>query len=612
MTGCRCRTHTIRNPRLIGKTGAAVAAALMAAGLGLRSFAADSTWTGGGATFNWSEGGNWGGTAPSSSIDTRLFFDGTTIFNIHQDISTDFLLNDLTFNATAGGAFHLDGNPLDFRASSASVAPSINQNSSHSQLIFNNLVLTDTLNVGGSGHGQLDIEGLLSGAGGLNVSNTPSTVVFTGGTSATPSSISFLAISNANSLLAPGALSLSSTGSTGASGNSSLFVGTGGTFEVGGAVLNTVATPQINNNGQVTITNNATWINSTASGANEIRVGYAGGTARLSLTDLASLTTGGLRLGNAENILNVGHGLISLDNSTATADVLILDDTAGAINLNNNASLNVNTFNMVQNGTTISLGNGAALNVGANNSSTTFSATLSDLASQTSKGTFAKNGSGTLIMSGVGSAFSGNFNLNAGIMGVASDTALGGGTIIANGGSLFASAGDRTLNNAISLNTGSALNLINVTGDQHNLGLNGVISGAGGLTINTPGNTVTIGGSSPNTFSGLTSITAGSLVASKTGGGAISGDLSIGNTVNPGAPASVVASMLQGGQLGTASTASNVTIFSDGLLQLNATTTNTIGSLNLTSGKVNGSFTLAGERSSRPGRGSCDWDNPRL
>ena len=41
--------------------------------------------------------------------------------------------------------------------------------------------------------------------------------------------------------------------------------------------------------------------------------------------------------------------------------------------------------------------------------------------------------------------------------------------------------------------------LINVSGDQHNLALNGIISGAGGLSVNVPGNTVTIGGTSPNT-----------------------------------------------------------------------------------------------------------------
>ena len=57
----------------------------------------------------------------------------------------------------------------------------------------------------------------------------------------------------------------------------------------------------------------------------------------------------------------------------------------------------------------------------------------------------------------------------------------------------------------------------------------GVISGSGSLTVSNGGNTLTIGGSSGNTYTGTTTISSGRVVLAKTSGYAIPGDFTIAN-----------------------------------------------------------------------------------
>jgi autotransporter-associated beta strand protein len=127
---------------------------------------ADPTWNGGGTTNNWSDGNNWGGTAPTSSSATALTFAGTTRTGtagtpLNNDIANPMLLNSITFSS-GGGAFFLGGQQLEFTGTN----PFITQISSSSESIANAILLDDskTLTLGGTGTGAVTISGNITEA----------------------------------------------------------------------------------------------------------------------------------------------------------------------------------------------------------------------------------------------------------------------------------------------------------------------------------------------------------------------------------------------------------------------------------------------------------------
>ena len=567
----------------------AVYALALAAWLGTGAClpAATYTWNGGGADANWSTAGNWSGGVPASSADTVLNFGAAARQTNTHNLTSPFQLNSLAFTSGAGPYF-ISGNGLNFTNSAAGTGPSLNQSSAAAVTLANALTLTNTLTLGGNGAGSVTLSGRLAGAGGLATGNTATTLNLTGGTTAAPSALGFLQLNgNTRAILTDngttgGVLSLSATGSTGFGGNSSLFVEGGASLSVqNGSTLNTVGTPQIHGNGAMTVLNNGVW-NNTGTG-NEIRVGYAGGTSSLSVTTNGTVNTGSLRLGHNFS-QNQGHGSLTLTNNGAlNATTLILDDTSGAaISVTTGGALTVGNISETQAGTKITLGNNGTLTVNGTTNST-FGGTLQNLAGQSVGGALTKAGAGTLVLSGASSGFSGSVNLNAGSLGVGNNLALGTAGVIANGGALYAAGADRTLANPFNLASGATLNLVSVTTDLHSLTLNGEIGGAGGLTVNAPGATVSLGGTSPNTFTGPTSVTAGTLLLIKYSASApTSGPLSVGNATNPGAAGSVV---VRQGFFYQTGTNTNLSVFSDGLFDLNSFNT-ALGSITMTGGEV--------------------------
>ena len=139
-------------------------------------------------------------------------------------------------------------------------------------------------------------------------------------------------------------------------------------------------------------------------------------------------------------------------------------------------------------------------------------------------------------------------------------------TLTINGGGITdASVNAQTLTVPVALGANQSWNVAASTGV---LAVNGKITGSNGFTKTGPG-TLVLGGSASNTYTGLTSVTAGTLAFSKPYNGtvifAVPGDLSIGNATNPGAPGSAVAQFRNIGQ--TAAT-TNVTIYPDGVLDV--------------------------------------------
>lgn len=138
-------------------------------------------------------------------------------------------------------------------------------------------------------------------------------------------------------------------------------------------------------------------------------------------------------------------------------------------------------------------------------------------------------GTGTLVLGGV-NTFSGGVNINAGTLSVGTTTRLGdnANVITIDGGKLFASAGF-TNARTVQLNNNAA-NSIGVAASS-TLTQSGVVQGTGGFT-KADGGTLTLGSgaadTAANTFSGTTTLAAGTLTLNKADGtDALAGNLDI-------------------------------------------------------------------------------------
>jgi hypothetical protein len=162
-------------------TGRVVAACLFA--LASAPTAAAQTWTGA-TNYQWNVPSNWSSnpSLPSSGFNTNLLFGTAPSTTLLNNIPGTFGLNRMMFNSGVP-AYIIFGNALEFANNSSSAAPTIFQNSANPVTIGNNLVLTNTLMIDGTGIGTLALSGALSGAGGLNVSTLGSVILGNGSNS---------------------------------------------------------------------------------------------------------------------------------------------------------------------------------------------------------------------------------------------------------------------------------------------------------------------------------------------------------------------------------------------------------------------------------------------
>ena len=206
-----------------------------------------------------------------------------------------------------------------------------------------------------------------------------------------------------------------------------------------------------------------------------------------------------------------------------------------------------------------------------------------------------KAGTGTLTLN-VANTYSGGTVVNAGSLVIGHALALGTGTasfgtatvsatgaskFIANalqltGNTTFGGATDMTFNTGTTL-TGSRT----VTVNNANVTLNGIVSGTGFVLSKSGAGTLTLGGTSSNTFSGGANVNDGVLVLSKSATiNAFSGSLVIGD--GSGASRSAIARLNQINQIPDAS---GVTLASDGMLDLQ-TFTDTVASITANGGVI--------------------------
>ena len=153
------------------------------------------------------------------------------------------------------------------------------------------------------------------------------------------------------------------------------------------------------------------------------------------------------------------------------------------------------------------------LTVGGNNQSTTFSGQLSG-----SSGVLIKKGTGTLTVNNTGNTYSGGTRVLGGTLAVSRDANMGAaaGTVLLDTGTLSVRGTSyTTTSRAMTMDTGGGT--IEIYDAAATLTASGAITGTGGLAKTGPG-TLVLAGSNYNTFSGTTTINAGTLALNKSSG----------------------------------------------------------------------------------------------
>jgi fibronectin-binding autotransporter adhesin len=113
------------NTTKAGRLIAAIATGLALAGGITTASAADRTWNAGGDQFSWSDGANWGGSAPVAT--DSLFFGGTVGTNNNNDLTPNTVFNGITFNSGAG--------PFTMTGSQVNLGGGVTNNSTSLQTI---------------------------------------------------------------------------------------------------------------------------------------------------------------------------------------------------------------------------------------------------------------------------------------------------------------------------------------------------------------------------------------------------------------------------------------------------------------------------------------------
>lgn len=415
---------------------------------GLAAPAQGQTWDGFGATDNWSDGGNWSGApAPVSSNSTNIFYGAGFRLNSVQNIAPIFQLFDLTFNASAGN-YVLSGNEIQF------VGGRLFYNTASTITINNNLSVATgfgALNIQGTGTGTLQINGNILTS--TTLAKTGAYTLLLSGNNSLSGAVSIGDASNNG-----GVLGVSNSAALGTS--TSMTIGAGSTFRVFGSFAQTrTISAQGTLGGIIDITGaNTLTQNGTISGTTLTKIG----TGTLILGNTGSFTgqltiQGGVVQATLNSQLGSAAGVISIQN--------------GSILRANNAFAISRTLNIGAGGGTLELNHAGSTNLTTLTGSTVFN----------------KEGTGLLNLTGiVGNSFSGQFNINGGVVQTAASASTGTGSVaISNGAILRVNSG---WNNSQPLAMGTGGGVIDVP-----TGLaiyNGVVggtkltkSGAGRLNI---------------------------------------------------------------------------------------------------------------------------------
>jgi len=650
-----------------GATGAktAVAAAQADVGVGQTlalARATTATWTGA-VNNQWTNGGNWiglGGT-PLVGGEDLIFPGGAANLSNTNGLAAATTFNSITLT---GSGYTLAGNAITLGAGNLADSSVAGANTISLAMAF---AATRTVTVSDAGT-TLTVSGIISGAGGLtkagagmlalSAANTYTGVTTIGAGIVDARNNTALGTTAGATIVSAGA-SLRINGAGLAIAEPLTLNGTG--IANGGALRNLA-----NNNtlsGAITL-GSAARINSdaglltvsnTISGAGlGLTVGGAGNTT---ISGVIGTTTGSLTKDSTGVLLlsavNTYTGATTVSGGTLRLGIANAVNAASAVTVAAGATLDLNGFSdtigSLAGGGTVTSGVAGAvtLNAGGNNTSTAFSGVL-----QNGAGTLAvtKTGTGTWTLSGA-STYTGLTTISAGVIDVQSNTALGGaagattvaigaalqvdgtglaiaepltlnGTGIANGGALRNLANANTVSGAITLasatriasdggtltissNIGGATQALTVAG-AGNTTIGGVIGTTTGTLTKIGAGTLTLSGN--NTYTGLTTVSAGTLLvngaqgssAVSVAGGTLGGSGTVGAVTSTAAGGSVAPGPIAGTGIlnsGNLNLSAGAPAFS---VELNGTTAgtnydrvNVTGTVNLTGSALSGSVGFA-------------------
>ncbi|MFA6119566.1 MAG: autotransporter-associated beta strand repeat-containing protein [Parachlamydiales bacterium] len=533
--------------------------------LSVEGFGASATWISN-ANANWSDNSRWSPAAFPNGIDDVASFLSAITANRNVSVNTSVTVGSLVFNNLFNYSLNLaGGNTITFQTSSGNGSIQILNTTANSATnthqISANLSLTSFVDISQACNKPFNLNCAISGAGGLNISSSSTgAIVMLGGTANT-----FSGLTTINS----GSLNLSKTAGINA---------IAGDILINGGTLQLINANQIANTSNVTISSGTFDMNAKTETINSLTFNsgtLTQGGATLSL----NAQTGALTMRNT-----IISGDVTLTSATSLGDDIIFDNTnngtasiSGNLNLFTGAGSITRTFNIADGSADVDMDVSGVISQSSGSASVT------------------KTGSGTLQFSGASAnTYSGNTDINAGALRAAKNTAFVSGTTVtvASGAALEATGGI-TNNPVLSLsgsgvggngalrnisgnntfsNTVGLASPVTIQSDAGTLTLSNVISGAQPLTKSGNGTLLFSGGSS-NTYSGLTTISLGTLQLDKTAGqDAFAGDALVnGGTLQ----------LINSNQIPDTS---NVTI-SSGTFDLNANA-ETINSLTFNSGTL--------------------------
>ncbi|MEO7099133.1 MAG: autotransporter-associated beta strand repeat-containing protein [Luteolibacter sp.] len=462
------------------------------------------------------------------------FSDGATLTWSGLGLDSDVLTG---ANWTSGIAPAASGDALIFTGS-LRLSPTLAANRSVASITFNSSASSFVL--GGTGVYTLTASGGIANSSVSNVQTINNSLVLAN--SQTWSTNAGTLVLNGGINNSGNLLKISNSGVTTLNG---IIVGSGGFTKAG--------------SGTVVLNGANTYSGLNTLGAGNVQIGndsaLGTGSIRFNSTSLNLSATGGDR--TLANVYTVDRNL----SFSGTNDLTL----AGAGTLSGSRTITVNGTGLINlsgvmtgSSRTLTKAGSGALVLSGNNAIKS-----------------VKLNAGTLYIGQAGSVGTGLLTLGTGNFGATNTLVLSNAVALA-GNTTFLGSSEITFNGATSL---SATHSLTFNGSAP-VNFNGVISGAGGLTKSGSG-TLTIGGTSANTFTGLAKINDGLLTLGKTAGlNAFAGALEIGD--GTGSAASAVVQLSASNQIPDTSA---VTLFSDGQLKLQSFS-DTIGAVTLNGGSV--------------------------
>ena len=554
--------------RAKGAWGLLAVAVLLVCGAG--ALAATDTWDGD-TDINWDTGGNWAdGTAPAAADDAVIDTSTAGLFQPTITGGDAPSLGTLTFDDTGDGAI-----TITITDDTLTVTTGVS--------VLESAGTTQTINGGDGGGDDVFILGDAVGGTGATITINSGSDLLLGGNLSTRLVGSHLTVTGGNDLTingtvddvggtygiiknGGGVLSLNADNTTaGFAGGVTLNAGTlsagdndalgTGALTVGGnTALHIANGVNLTAAGGVAIGAGNTLALDVDNGETGAIAGVVSGAGAINITDTGTFTLAGANTFSGGTTLS-SAATVNVGNSSALGTGGVDVNAAATLNLDNGVNL-ANALDLTDSGVTLGVAAGE-------------SATASGVISGGNGLTYTGgDATAALTLSGA-NTFTGGTTLNSGVLDLANDSALGTGNLTLGGPATVRLSGV-TIGNNIA-DGGNALTL----SGQGTLG--GVLSGTGGLTLNAPGQTITLSGA--NTFTGNVGITSGTLD--------LTGTLADGNNVTitdntgtyrVGADDTINALDLDGnddGNAGTVSVAAGSTLtlnaasdLSDGLLSI--------------------------------------------